>query len=241
MAAYLLDKNSAVTMALEFILRAVAGVLGVWQMLAIIVLLKSRQKPKSVSLKEVIEKSGPYLMRSLGIAFLIAGAVIGVILPVVLVLMLMFSLFSGIKILFAVLAALVLIPVAFGIVIAISVYSIFSYYVLVNENAGIIASLKRSIKLVQGQWWRVFGFNLLTGLIVIGAALAVVLVMVIIGMILAITLAAAVHNQLVVAALIGFLALIGFSVLLIFSTPFSVTFMQKMYEDAKKSRLKIAS
>lgn len=47
------------------------------------------------------------------------------------------------------------------------VFWIFSVYILVGENKGIIDSLKGSYRLVKGRWWRTFGFLLLFFLICI--------------------------------------------------------------------------
>ncbi len=49
--------------------------------------------------------------------------------------------------------------------IIVSIYLIFYAYVYINEDLGIIDSLKYSITLVQHNWWVTFGFYLVTSII----------------------------------------------------------------------------
>ena len=49
--------------------------------------------------------------------------------------------------------------------IIFSVYWVFAPYILVNERAGIIESLRRSYRIVKGKWWMTFGYSLLLFLI----------------------------------------------------------------------------
>lgn len=44
------------------------------------------------------------------------------------------------------------------------VYWLLSSYVLFDEQKGILYSLKRSRKLIKGNWWKVFGYVILTGI-----------------------------------------------------------------------------
>ncbi|MFF9015303.1 hypothetical protein ACF09C_20350 [Streptomyces sp. NPDC014870] len=53
---------------------------------------------------------------------------------------------------------------------------------LMLERQGVITSLKRSAKLVQGSWWRIFGITLLTQLIILLVAMIVLVPFTIAGM-----------------------------------------------------------
>jgi len=55
--------------------------------------------------------------------------------------------------------------------IIFSIYWIFAFYVLVRENTGIWESMKRSKIIVKGKWWKVFGYSLLLGLIIVAVSL----------------------------------------------------------------------
>lgn len=51
------------------------------------------------------------------------------------------------------------------------IFWVFSSYVLIGQNKGILESLKTSREIVRGKWWHTFGFLLLFGLIMIGISL----------------------------------------------------------------------
>ena len=51
------------------------------------------------------------------------------------------------------------------------IYWMFSNYVLINENKGVMDSLKRSKQIVEGRWWRTFGYLLLVWIIIIGISI----------------------------------------------------------------------
>lgn len=48
-----------------------------------------------------------------------------------------------------------------------------AYSALMLERQGVVASLRRSARLVQGSWWRIFGILLLTTLITVVVAVIV--------------------------------------------------------------------
>lgn len=52
------------------------------------------------------------------------------------------------------------------------VFWIFSSYILIEEDKGIIGSLRESQRIVQGRWWRTFGFLALFVLISMGIYIA---------------------------------------------------------------------
>ena len=55
-------------------------------------------------------------------------------------------------------------------------YWILGDYVLFDRNKGIMDSLKISKNLVKGRWWRVFGYSILIGLILIAIVIGVSMV-----------------------------------------------------------------
>jgi hypothetical protein len=69
------------------------------------------------------------------------------------------------------LSLLLIIP---GIIFGI--YWCLAPYILFKENKGIIESLKKSKKLIEGKWWNIFGYSILLGLmlmIIVGIALGI--------------------------------------------------------------------
>ena len=70
--------------------------------------------------------------------------------------------------------AVAIILLVLFIVLALIVYMyvviklIFSPFVLVRENTGVIEAISRSILIVKGRWWQVFGYTLLFSLIISG-------------------------------------------------------------------------
>ncbi|MEU3772607.1 hypothetical protein AB0F11_05210 [Streptomyces sp. NPDC032472] len=110
---------------------------------------------RSSSIGEAWREARPSLLRLIGLTLLVA---------------------AGIALLFAVL----IVPAALagsiglavlgglaGLVLAVWLGIKFSLAspALMLERSGVITSLRRSSKLVQGSWWRIFGITLLTGLI----------------------------------------------------------------------------
>ncbi len=69
--------------------------------------------------------------------------------------------FSIVSVIF--LAGLFLLLIIPGIIF--SVFWAFGFYVFLNENRGIIESLRRSFYLVKGKWWKTFGYTILFFLI----------------------------------------------------------------------------
>lgn len=88
--------------------------------------------------------------------------------------------------------------------IIFGVYWVFAYLILMHENTSILGSLKRSKEIVKGNWWRVFGFMILIGIV---AA--------------------------VVSLLSNFLLILGFFVPMLVLTPFITIFMKNFYLSLK--------
>jgi len=56
-----------------------------------------------------------------------------------------------------------------GVIFAI--FWIFSAYIFIGKKKGILDSLRESWRIVRGRWWRVLGYGLLFGLIILGIAI----------------------------------------------------------------------
>lgn len=122
---------------------------------------------RPVTLAEAWREARPRLPHLLGLTLLlplgsIAITTVGV-LPGALI--------GGAGILLSVLGGLAAVVVIIWLVIRFSLAS----PALVLERQGVIASLRRSAKLVQGTWWRIFGITLLTVLLAFLVNLVIVL------------------------------------------------------------------
>jgi hypothetical protein len=74
-----------------------------------------------------------------------------------------------------VLLVLVQIIFLFGLALAFvfpaiifGVYWILAPYILIKENKKVIESLKGSFKLIKHNWWRIFGYSIILGFILLG-------------------------------------------------------------------------
>lgn len=123
--------------------------------------------------------------------------------------------------------SVVLVTVSFLLLIVpgiiVSVWIVFAYFVLLLENEGAIASLKRSREYVRGHWWGVF-----VRLAVLSLVMAVVIL----------------ASQLLVSFLVSFLPFssaqivyLAFTLVLSgFLTPFSLLYVYQMYLELKSMR-----
>jgi len=89
------------------------------------------------------------------------------------------------------------------------IFWILAPYILIHENKRIMDSLKTSKELVEGRWWRLFGYFLFLMVIII-----------------------------VVSVLTGFIPIIGDLVQYLVITPFSMIFFKNLYLDLKKNSVK---
>jgi len=112
----------------------------------------------------------------------------------------------------------------------VTVYFTFVYYALITDNCGVIESFKHSLNVVRGRWWRVLGFLLLVGLIIIGMFLAL---MIPLSLILGVLMVAV--NSAYMILTISIFTVILVSILQMFATPFTLTFMEEFYLDLKKN------
>jgi hypothetical protein len=122
---------------------------------------------RPVTLAEAWREARPRLPHLLGLTLLLPLGSIAImtvgVLPGVLI--------GGAGILLSVLGGLAAVAVIIWLVIRFSLAS----PALVLERQGVIASLRRSAKLVQGTWWRIFGITLLTLLLAFLVNLVIVL------------------------------------------------------------------
>ena len=78
--------------------------------------------------------------------------------------------------------ALFILAIIFALYLGIA--WVFSPYILVRENTGIIEAMKRSKFIVKGNWWKTLGYSLLIGLIMGGISFAFAIPSMIIGLVL---------------------------------------------------------
>jgi len=118
---------------------------------------------KNMKIKDAVKGGLKYFWKFAGLSLLIFLIVLAIFSPLILFLIIatIFSLSEfPFLIIFIILLIILIIPI-----IIFTVYWTFSPYILVNENIGIWASLKRSQSIIKGKWWRVFGYLVLFGLI----------------------------------------------------------------------------
>ncbi|MFD3566319.1 hypothetical protein [Streptomyces sp. NPDC058667] len=114
---------------------------------------------RPVSLGSAWQEARPRLLQLLGLTLLLAGLSAALVLTGVL---------PGLLLGGAAGAALVLLGGVGALAVAAWLMIRFSLAspALMLERQGVIPSLKRSAKLVQGSWWRIFGITLLTQLLI---------------------------------------------------------------------------
>ena len=134
---------------------------------------------------------------------------------------------------FVFLALLFLLFIIPGIIFLI--FWIFASYILIGENKGILESLKTSHDIVRGKWWRVFGFALLFGLIMIaisiGFSIVGGIVNIIIGLPHLIKGATQTSFVYILTEFVRTLANLGAGLI---TAPWSILFFKNFYLDLKK-------
>jgi hypothetical protein len=122
---------------------------------------------RPVTLAEAWREARPRLPHLLGLILLLPlGSIV-----IMTVGVLPGALIGGAGVLLSVLGGLA----AIGVIIWLGIRFSLASPALVLERQGVIASLRRSAKLVQGTWWRIFGITLLTLLLVFIVSLVIVL------------------------------------------------------------------
>ena len=112
----------------------------------------------------------------------------------------------------------------------LAVYWAFSGYIILDENAKVILSLRKSFKTVKGKWWRTFGFLILIGLII----LAVYFVIGILNLFF-LPLMILGGKGIIIYNVISIIIRVIASA---FITPVSVIFIKNLYIDLKKNKNK---
>ncbi|MFG2642672.1 hypothetical protein ACGFYP_17085 [Streptomyces sp. NPDC048370] len=129
---------------------------------------------RPVSLGAAWQEARPRLLRLLGLTLL---------LPLMSAAIMLVALLPGLLVGSAAGAALVLLGAFGGLAVVIWLMVRFSLATpaLMLERQGIVPSLKRSAKLVQGAWWRIFGITLLTQLMLFLVAMIIAIPFSILG------------------------------------------------------------
>ncbi|MEK6934235.1 MAG: hypothetical protein AABW75_05160 [Nanoarchaeota archaeon] len=143
-----------------------------------------------------------------------------------------FIIFSLVLMIF--LGGLFLLLIIPGIIFVI--YWIFAVYVFFGEKKGILYSLRRSMEIVKGRWWRVFGYSILMILIMVGINIAASLITLptTIIYLINITMGKEISSGLFI--LNSILEVIASFVGNLISIPLFVLFFKNLYLDMKKSK-----
>ena len=121
-----------------------------------------------------------------------------------------------------------------GIIFAI--YWIFAAYVFFGEKKGILYSLRKSMEIVKGRWWRVFGYSILMILIMVGINIAASLITLPTTIIYLINLTMGQEISSGLFILNSILEVIAGFVGNLISIPLFVLFFKNLYLDMKKSK-----
>jgi len=121
-----------------------------------------------------------------------------------------------------------------GIIFAI--YWIFAVYVFFGEKKGILYSLRKSMEIVKGRWWRVFGYSILMILIMVGINIAASLITLPTTIIYLINLTMGQEISSGLFILNSILEVIAGFVGNLISIPLFVLFFKNLYLDMKKSK-----
>jgi len=104
------------------------------------------------------------------------------------------------------------------------VFWVFSFYILIGENKGIMESLKTSRNLIRGKWWRTLGFIVLFAIIIIGISIVFSIVAGIISLVLTLS------GQAFIGEAISQILSLGVNLI---SAPLGVLFFKNLYLDYK--------
>ncbi|MFB7518035.1 hypothetical protein [Streptomyces sp. NPDC056144] len=164
-------QNTLVGLGPEMLLTLIAGVISA-ALLSIVISRAVVGRP--VSLGDAWREARPRLLPLLGLTVLLAVMSTGIILVGVLPGILIGG---GAGIALTTVGGLVAAIVALWLMIRFNLAS----PALMLERQGVVTSLKRSAKLVQGSWWRIFGITVLTQLLVFIFAMIILIPFTVIG------------------------------------------------------------
>ena len=123
-----------------------------------------------MGVKEVVKGGLKYFWKFLGLVFLLT-VLYSLLILVPFFLIFVFFFLVGVKGLFYAPFIILFLIFVFCVYIFFSIKFLFSPFILFKENTGVIESLKKSWNMVEGRWWKVFGYYLLFTLIYEGAFL----------------------------------------------------------------------
>ncbi len=136
----------------------VVGLLGgLLTMFTVVSLVNYYHTERLTHVIQTLKDSTRYLSSAIGLYFLITGIAIG--------LNIIAAVLGNLTMSFLPLAFLVILGII-GVAAALFVYWVFGYYILVIDKTGPMEALSTSYSTVQGNWWRTFGYVLLTFIII---------------------------------------------------------------------------
>lgn len=186
--------------------------------------------PKGLSMKEAFKSGARNFWRYIGLSILLLLIGIGLLVPgglvVLLAVLLWGSMVTALKVVLVLLAVLLFIG-GFLFTVWIGTHLVFSVYALVKEGVGIVESMRQSWRIVKGSFWRVFGFNLLLGVVMAGFSLALSIVLIPFSMIGAVFPPVAMLRSLI-SNVFNYLFLV----------PFSIFFIKNFYLNMKENMRK---
>ncbi len=205
-------------------------VLGTWMNSSFI--FNSVYKKKYMSVNETLKGGRKYFWRLLGLT-LFSGLILGVPFFLINIFGIYLNLIETSIIMIIYWLIFVLYILFF---IWIIICWIFSAYILIRENKGIIDSLKLSKRLIKGKWWRTFGYLFLFILIIGGIVLIIALIWFLINFIINPNYFNDLMNQ--TPNLLNEIVSLAFGYIInIFFVPLSIFFLKNLYL-ARKNEMK---
>ncbi|VVB79018.1 Uncharacterised protein [uncultured archaeon] len=170
-----------------FLFSLIIGILGVWLHASII--YSSLSRKKLVKFKESLAGGRKYFWKYLGLSLLM----LIIFFSIILIAFIFFALgviliiYLGIQNPISIITVILLILLVIAVILLYAylvVRWLFSAYILIGENKGIIHSIKLSSNLVRGRWWKTFGYIFLFFLIAFIILIALSLIYLIIRFII---------------------------------------------------------
>ena len=120
-----------------------------------------------ISFKDASRNCRKYFWKFLWLIFLLIVIIYVALLVPIGIGILFLVLFREVLVL-GILILVLLVICGFVLMTYLSVRLIFSPYILLRENKGVIESFKISSRLVKGKWWKSFGYLILFSLVIMG-------------------------------------------------------------------------
>lgn len=156
-----------------FIIMIIIIFLSIWMHASLV--YNSFYKKKTMNIRESLKGGIKYFWKYFLLYILIGIIIIGIIGILIIIGIIIYALlkFNPVAVIIFIVLFFIFMAAVILYVIWLAVSWVFSIYVLIGENKGIIDSLKSSKKLVKGKWWKTFGYILLIG-IILGVISAVI-------------------------------------------------------------------